>query len=89
MSAAQGSHRETHRILPPRPERGAYRPHRQHEQKLGHLLPRRGTRPAAAAYMHRRHLRVRARASTACAHNATAAERTPTASRQVRAKEVV
>jgi len=88
-SAAPGSHRGTRRTLPPRPERGAYRLRRRHEQRLGHLLQPHGTRHVVAACLHRRHLQVRARASTACAHNATSAERTPTANRRAPAKEVV
>jgi hypothetical protein len=88
-SAAPGSHRGTCRTLPPRPERGAYRLRRQHGQRLGHLLPPHGTRRVVAACMRRRHLQVRARASTACAHNATTAERTLIANRRAPPRVVV
>ena len=81
-SAAPGSHHGMRRTLLPRPERGAYRLRRQHGQRLGHLLPPHGTRRVVAACMRRRHLQVRARASTACAHNATTAEQTPIANRR-------
>jgi hypothetical protein len=54
-SAAPGSHRGTRRTLPPRPERGVYRLRRQRGQRLGHLLPPRGTRRLVDACM-RRHL---------------------------------
>jgi hypothetical protein len=84
-----GSDRGTRRIFPPRPEQGAYRLRRQHGQRLGHLLPSHGTPCVVTACMRRRHLQARARASTACAHNATTAERTLTANRRALARDVV
>ena len=80
-SGGPGSHRGTRRTPPPRPERGGYRPHRPHEQRLGRSPPPRGTRCAVVACMHHRRPRARARANTACAHSATTAGRMRTASR--------
>jgi hypothetical protein len=60
-SAAPGSHRGTRHTLPPRPEHGAYRPHRQHGKTLGHLPPQRGTRRVAAACRRRQQPIRRAR----------------------------
>ena len=88
-SGAPGSHRGTRRTLPPRQERGAYRLLRQHGQRRGHLLPPHGIRRVVAACMRRRHLQVRARASTACAHNATTAEQMPIANRRAPPRVVV